>query len=172
MSKDGKFVLANCSDSNPVINLWSISQNKIVQQYTGHKQSKYVLKCAFGGKFENYVVCGSEDDMIYIWNRATGELLDRLKGHNATVNNIAWNKQIPNFFFSCSDDQTIIVWGVDESYEVKVHIDSKFKASKDDDDNSDNAGVNNEIENLDSESLGDSSMSEGSIFSDEQDINV
>mmetsp|Transcript_39914 Transcript_39914/g.45802 ORF Transcript_39914/g.45802 Transcript_39914/m.45802 type:complete len:109 (-) Transcript_39914:406-732(-) len=44
MSRDGKFLLVNCSEVNPVINLWSIEHEKIIQKFTGHKQSKYVLK--------------------------------------------------------------------------------------------------------------------------------
>lgn len=168
MSRDGQYLLANCSESDPVINLWNISQNKIVQKYAGHKQNKYILKCAFGGKFENYVVCGSEDDLIYIWNRSTGELLDTLKGHTDTVNCIAWSQHFPNFFISCSDDQTIKVWGVNSTDQVKVTIDPKFKSLIEDE--SGQNSENYQIDNIDdSESLGESSLSEGSVFSVDDD---
>lgn len=171
MSHDGKYLLANCSDIHPVINLWHIEQAKIIQRYMGHKQSKYVLKWAFGGKFENYIVCGSEDDLIYIWNRSSGELLETLEGHTNTVNNIAWSPQLPNFLFSCSDDQTIKVWGANQNTEVKVHIDPKFKNVKDEDNISAN-NSDNQINNMDdSESIGESSLNEGSIFSDDEGEN-
>jgi WD40 repeat protein len=108
------------------------------------------------------VLCGSEDDAIYIWNRHSGELLDILKEHKDTVNNIAWATQIPNFFFSCADDQTIKVWGVDKDHKVKVTIPSKFKSSDNVSENGSDMDMNPD---RDSESIGDSSLSEGSVFS-------
>lgn len=168
MSKDGEYVLANCSESEPEIKLWSIEHGRVIQKYTGHKQSKYVLKCGFGGKYENYIICGSEDDKIYIWNRISGDLLERLSGHTDTVNTTAWSYHIPNFFFSSSDDQTIKVWGTEENLQVKVTIASKFKQDKEDDLLSGNNSEDNILNNADeSESIGDSSMSEDSVFSDE-----
>jgi len=73
------------------------------------------------------------------------------------------------YMFSSSDDQTLKVWGANANSLVKVIIDSKFKSDKDDDlmsgNNSDDNGMNNAD---DSESIGESSISENSIFSDEQ----
>lgn len=173
LSADGKFLLSNCSDKDPVIHLWNIDKEEIVQSYKGHSQSKYVLKCAFGGKFENYVICGSEDDMIYIWNRNTGDLLDVLKGHTDTVNNVAFSPMISNFFFSCSDDQTIKVWGTSDKLKVKVTIDNKFKSilgEFNEGGNSDNSGDEPMgVEQDDSESIGESSDSGRSLFSDEDE---
>jgi WD40 repeat protein len=173
MSLDGKYLLANTTEkeenATAVIHLWNIETNMIVQQYSGHVHDKYVLKWAFGGKYENYVVWGSEDDNIYIWNRHSGDLLEKLKSHQDTVNNIAWSPLIPNFFFSCSDDQSIKIWGISVDHKVKVNIDNKFKIK--DEEMSDN-GMGNYSDdqqngNDDSESIGDSSLSDGSIFSDE-----
>lgn len=170
MSLDGKYLLANTTEkednTTAVIHLWNIETGKIIQQYTGHVHDKYVLKWAFGGKYESFVVCGSEDDAIYIWNRHSGDLIEKLKSHQDTVNNIAWSPLMPNFLFSCSDDQTIKVWGVNN---IDCKFEIKFKVK--DEDMSDN-GMGNysddqQIGNDDSESIGDSSLSDGSIFSDE-----
>lgn len=73
MSRNGKYLLSNFSESNPTINLWNVSNRKHIQKYTGHVQSKYILNAEFAGKNDEYVVCGSEDDLIYLWNRSTGE---------------------------------------------------------------------------------------------------
>jgi len=167
MSSDGKYIITNWSNDDPVINLWSIDKGKIIQKYKGHTQDKYVLKCAFGGKFESYIVCGSEDDKIYIWSRSSGELLEALSGHTDTVNTIWWSPLISNFFFSCSDDQTIKVWGTSNDLEVKVHIDPKFKIDSDSI-MSEHNGLNEVINQIDdSESMGDSSISDRSLFSEE-----
>lgn len=133
-----------------------------MQKFTGHKQSKYVLKWSFGGKYENYIVWGSEDDKIYIWNRSNGELLDKIEGHTDTVNNIAWNNNIPDFMFSWSDDQSIKIWGSHQDFKVKVIIESKFK-HKDDEIMSGNNSDDNYHNQEDSDSIGDSSISENSI---------
>jgi len=45
MSKDGKFLLINSSCITPMINLWDIEGEKIIQSFHGHKQEKYILRC-------------------------------------------------------------------------------------------------------------------------------
>lgn len=95
-------------------------------------------------------------------------MLDKIEGHTDTVNNIAWNSNIPNFLFSWSDDQSIKVWGSHEEYKVKIHIDSKYK-NKDDEIMSGNNSDDNYNNHDDSESIGDSSISENSIASDDEE---
>lgn len=134
--------------------------NKVVQSFTGHKQNKYVLKAALGGRFDNYVLCGSEDDKIYIWNRNNGDLIDKLEGHTDTVNGISWSPIIPNFFVSCSDDQTIKVWGISEGYSAELHLDGKYKSK--DEDMSDQDNDEEQFGFDDSNSMSDSDLSDNS----------
>jgi WD repeat-containing protein 26 len=57
------------------------------------------------------VVCGSEDGMVYMWHRGSGEVLGRLEGHAGTVNCVACSGKEPDVFASGSDDKSVIVWG-------------------------------------------------------------
>ena len=64
-----------------------------------------MIRSCFGGLHENFVVSGSEDARIYIWNRETTELVAAISGHEATVNCISWNPQNLYMFASASDDR-------------------------------------------------------------------
>ena len=74
---------------------------------------------------------------------------------------------ISNFFFSCSDDHTIKIGGTSKDLEVKVHIGAKFKIDSDSVMSEHNGlnEVSNQID--DSESMGESSISDRSLFSEE-----
>jgi hypothetical protein len=42
----------------------------------------YVLRCAFGGANDGFVLCGSEDGSISLWNRENAvEPVANLHGH-------------------------------------------------------------------------------------------
>ena len=72
--------------------------------------------------------------------------------------------------FSCSDDQSIKIWGSHDEYKVKIQIDSKFKVNKEDEIMSGNNSDENNINGQDdSESIGDSSISENSIVSEDEE---
>jgi WD40 repeat protein len=49
------------------------------------------------------------DNNIYIWRASTGQLIDRLEGHDSCVNCVSWNPVIPGIFASASDDGTVKV---------------------------------------------------------------
>lgn len=55
------------------------------------------------------VLCGSEDHVVYIWERKSGKLIAQLEGHTGTVNTVACSEANENLFASGSDDKCVIV---------------------------------------------------------------
>ncbi|KAI9295632.1 WD40 repeat-like protein [Neoconidiobolus thromboides FSU 785] len=109
LSNDEEFILFSRKDSG-LLNLWSLDQNKIIQRYTGHAQTRYVIRSCFGGAKGDYVLSGSEDNNIYVWTVNEEEAAHVLKGHSKMVNVVCWNKAHGNMFASASDDATIRIW--------------------------------------------------------------
>ena len=113
MSAHGRSILVNLSAQE--VHLYDLARSVDVLDekappvmcYRGQKQGRYVIRSCFGGRDESFVVSGSEGSQVYVWNRATGELLDVLAGHSGTVNAVAWNPADPYQFASASDDKTV-----------------------------------------------------------------
>lgn len=111
ISKDDKSILVNLI--NGEIHLWSLSDNaKLLLKYQGHKRSRFVIRSCFGGVDESFIASGSEDSQVYVWHRASGELIEKLPGHSGSVNCVSWNPANPHMLASGSDDHTIRIWGL------------------------------------------------------------
>jgi len=91
--------------------LWDLAQKKVVQKYfRGSDKARFVIRPCFGGADERFVASGSEDSQVYIWHRASGELVNVLPGHSGTINCVSWCPTDPGLLASASDDQTIRLW--------------------------------------------------------------
>lgn len=84
------------------------------KEFTGFKQRNYIIRGSLGGADESIVVSGSEDNLVYVWERPTGQLLAKLEGHSAGVNCVHWNPTNHKLFASGSDDHSVILWGAEE----------------------------------------------------------
>ncbi|CAI2385754.1 unnamed protein product [Moneuplotes crassus] len=161
MSKDGQSLLvskhASEEENKAVIELWDINNDTKLQKFVGHTQEKFILSPIFGGKFEKYVVSGSENDKVYIWDKSTGDIVETLEGHQNVVNSIAWEDKLPNYLFSCSYDQTIKIW-INSTDKVQAEIEPKYLCNEEEidsqmnDDDSDQSMIENESE-LESEEI-------------------
>ncbi|KAM0919325.1 hypothetical protein ACQ4PT_008249 [Festuca glaucescens] len=111
LSEDGDFLLVNLITEK--IHLWNIRNDPIrVKQYTGHKRSRFVIRSCFGGSEQTFIASGSEDSKVYIWHRASGDVIETLSGHSGAVNCVSWNPTNPHMLASASDDHTIRIWGL------------------------------------------------------------
>ncbi|GMI68489.1 WD-40 repeat 26 [Hibiscus trionum] len=111
LSRDNRFLLVNLL--NQEIHLWNIEGDpKLVSEYRGHKRTRFLIRSCFGGLEQAFIASGSEDSLVYIWHRDTGELIESLPGHSGAVNCVGWNPANPQMLASASDDRTIRIWGL------------------------------------------------------------
>ncbi|KAJ4773279.1 WD repeat-containing protein 26 [Rhynchospora pubera] len=115
LSSDGKFLLVNVFSGQ--IHLWFIGNDglpSLIMRYKGHRRARYVIRSCFGGTEQAFIASGSEDSLVYIWHRATGDLIETLAGHSGTVNCVSWNPTNPYMLASASDDHTVRIWGLNK----------------------------------------------------------
>jgi len=126
ISKNSEYALINHAPNE--IHLWGISSKEDVRKFSGQRQGRYVVRNCFGGVEDEFVLSGSEDGGVYIWDRETGRLLEALGGHGeGSVNAVAWNPKNEGVFASCGDDGTIRIWELARSIDV---LDKSRKSSE------------------------------------------
>jgi WD40 repeat protein len=120
LSSDSRLALLTSTDPSE-LHLWDLHNKVIVRRFDGLKQSRYVLRNAFGGVADSFVMVGSEDCRIFVFHRTGSEEAIVLSGHSGTVNCLTWSPTDPHILVSASDDRTIKVWGLDDEQQDSVH---------------------------------------------------
>lgn len=122
----GENLLINSSNLTPVISLWNLGSNELVRKYFGHRQERLTTKCCFGGFKEKFILCGSDNKEVFIWNRNKSLPVKVIKVHSAPVNAAVWpTNEKSDFLFSVSDDHTVKVIG-NENVKNCEFIQGKF----------------------------------------------
>ncbi|KAJ3318410.1 hypothetical protein HDU76_000830 [Blyttiomyces sp. JEL0837] len=81
----------------------------LVGIFKGHQNERTMIKEAyFYGPQSEYVMSGSDDGTLWIWDKATGKVVNRLKGDRHVVNCVC-----PNPY-----DSTLAVSGIDHSIKM------------------------------------------------------
>ena len=108
-SDKGKFILINISKYFPKILLYNLEKTKTEDKYFGHSQRNMIIKCAFAGSRDQYIISGSEDGCVYLWERnLPGKYKYCFKGHWGVVNSV--EMLYDDVILSGSDDQSLKIW--------------------------------------------------------------
>lgn len=121
------------------LELWDLRTTPLpqcVQRFTSPEQkaNQYILTPAFAGINSSFILWGreatGEDACINIFKRSTGELLYKIpgsgveghihQGHSNMINMIDSCENLPYLFISCSDDETVKIWGVGSKVKIEV----------------------------------------------------
>ncbi|KAL2339052.1 hypothetical protein Fmac_013498 [Flemingia macrophylla] len=91
--------------------LWNYSTGEFLKAYTGHVNSKYCISSTFSITNGKYVVGGSEDNRIYLWELQTRKMVQKLEGHSDTVVSVSCHPT-ENMIASgaLGNDKTVKIW--------------------------------------------------------------
>ena len=108
-SPNGKYILIATLDNT--LKLWDYSRGRCLKTYTGHKNEKYCVFASFSVTGVKWIVSGSEDNLVYIWNLQTKEIVQKLQGHTDVVISAACHPT-ENIIASAAlgNDKTVKLW--------------------------------------------------------------
>ncbi|KAJ2726889.1 hypothetical protein GGI07_000217 [Coemansia sp. Benny D115] len=114
-SESGLLLLSSSKDNSN--RLWDLRSLKRLCRYKGHQNtSKNFIRARFMG--DSMVVGGSEDGMVYIWDRQSTAIVQRLPGHRGIVYDAQWNPK-RGILCSAGDDWTLRTWWFDPKIDRK-----------------------------------------------------
>jgi WD40 repeat protein len=121
------------------LELWDLRVSpfpQCIQRYSNPntKLNQFILTPAFAGINSSFILWGreatGEEACINIFKRGTGELLFKIpgsgveghihQGHSNIINQIDSCDSLPYLFVSCSDDETVKIWGVGTKIKIEV----------------------------------------------------
>jgi len=114
-SPNSKFILMGSFDDT-----WKLinsTSGDVVKTYTGHQFNDY---CIFGSFFlhndKKYIISGSADNSVYIWDLNSRELIQSLPGHNDVVVAVAGHSTQSIIASGALDaDMTVKLWTNDQT---------------------------------------------------------
>ncbi len=108
VSRDGSYLMSNSFDET--IRIWNIksSPHVLTKTMTGHLQGneKGLLRGAWSVD-GLYIANGSIDKAVYIWDTTTRKIVQKLGGHQGSINQVDLGQG--NRLVSASNDRTLIV---------------------------------------------------------------
>jgi COMPASS component SWD3 len=91
--------------------LWNFSTGKFLKTYTGHVNTKFCISPTFSITNGKYIVGGSEDSCVYLWELQSRKIVQKLEGHTDTVISVACHPT-QNIIASgaLGNDKTVKIW--------------------------------------------------------------
>uniref|UniRef100_A0A2K6DHM3 WD repeat domain 5 n=1 Tax=Macaca nemestrina TaxID=9545 RepID=A0A2K6DHM3_MACNE len=108
---NSRYILAATLDNT--LKLWDYSNGNCLKMYTGHKNEKYCIFANFSFTGRKWIVSGSEDNLLYIWNLQTKEIVQKLQGHTGGVISTACHPTENITSAALENDKTIKLWNSD-----------------------------------------------------------
>ncbi|KAK6141387.1 hypothetical protein DH2020_024878 [Rehmannia glutinosa] len=109
-SPNGKFILVGTLDDT-LVKAMELLSGKFLKIYTGHVNRVYCIMPTFSVSGEKYIVSGSEDKCVYLWDLQGKNLVQKLEGHTDTVVSVSCHPTV-NMIVSAGldNDRTVRVW--------------------------------------------------------------
>uniref|UniRef100_A0A7S1N1X4 Guanine nucleotide-binding protein subunit beta-like protein n=1 Tax=Eutreptiella gymnastica TaxID=73025 RepID=A0A7S1N1X4_9EUGL len=115
VSSDRNCLVVQTLDST--IRLLDRKSGELLNEYKGHANEKYrvgsCLSC-----HDEWLVTGSEDAGIYIYDVVTAQVAAKLEGHRGCVTSVQYHPKVASFL-STATDGTIRLWGAPVGPEPK-----------------------------------------------------
>ncbi|VDL57560.1 unnamed protein product [Hymenolepis diminuta] len=134
-SANGDAILVSLNDED--IYLFDSQDDKLppLHVYRGHRNSDTVKRVSFYGPNSEYVVSGSDDGFIYIWDRHSEGVVQWLCGDlTFAVNSIEPHPHLP-MMITCGCDNNVKLWAPMERCQDLDHPGSWLKTVKNSDPN-------------------------------------
>lgn len=82
-----------------------------MKTYSGHVNSKFCIPAIFSITNGNYVVSGSEDNCVYLWDLQNRKIVQKLEGHTDSVIAVSCHPS-ENIIASgaLGNDKTVKIW--------------------------------------------------------------
>ncbi len=118
MKKTFKFI---CVLVNICYSQFLLAQNDNVKDesaktFIGHSDKVYAISFSHDSK---YLVSGSEDNILMLWNIESGNCLKTLKGHSGSVNAVSFSPD-GKYVISGSGDNTLKLWDLSSGMCLKT----------------------------------------------------
>eukprot|EP01125_Pyxidicula_operculata_P008729 TRINITY_DN2903_c0_g1_i1.p1 TRINITY_DN2903_c0_g1~~TRINITY_DN2903_c0_g1_i1.p1 ORF type:complete len:430 (-),score=51.06 TRINITY_DN2903_c0_g1_i1:1002-2180(-) len=109
-SKNKKYILSAGRDATAKI--WDVGTGKEIHRIvSGSKHQQWKLRLQLSFSFnEDFIFTADENNFgIMVWDTRTGELVQKLQGHNSAVRCVT-SSPIDPYIMSCSDDHRARFW--------------------------------------------------------------
>mmetsp|Transcript_37641 Transcript_37641/g.150106 ORF Transcript_37641/g.150106 Transcript_37641/m.150106 type:complete len:603 (-) Transcript_37641:890-2698(-) len=107
LNSSGSMLLSSSKDNSN--RLWDLALGKPIRRYKEHQNtSKNFIRSSFGPR-ERVIIGGSEDGFVYIWDRDTKSVVQKLGPCDGPVYNAQWNTK-QSLLASCGYDGVVRTW--------------------------------------------------------------